>query len=223
MNLRPPGYEPDELPTALLRDMVPETGVEPARDFSHGILSPRRLPIPPLRHFPVSTFECLITIAWCPPFVKDFFLFFKYFLLNSKKISEFHRFLLQGGMLPVDLLPFGAPCFRFPPQNEPPNAKNKALGGTVTLRLRSPLGFLLRIPKAISKVLPDEHQPAGGADIGSRVADKGPHLGGKGVKIVFHPGIFIFHLHHPSIVCPPGSVPYPGRNFCTFFPASSIE
>ena len=49
-NLRPPGYEPDELPTALPRDMVPETGVEPARDRSHGILSPGRLPIPPLRH-----------------------------------------------------------------------------------------------------------------------------------------------------------------------------
>ena len=49
MNLRPPGYEPDELPTALLRDMVPETGIEPARDRSHGILSPGRLPIPPLR------------------------------------------------------------------------------------------------------------------------------------------------------------------------------
>ena len=30
--------------------MVPETGVEPARDCSHGILSPGRLPIPPLRH-----------------------------------------------------------------------------------------------------------------------------------------------------------------------------
>ena len=50
LNHRPPGYEPDELPTALPRDMVPETGVEPARDCSHGILSPGRLPIPPLRH-----------------------------------------------------------------------------------------------------------------------------------------------------------------------------
>ena len=49
LNLRPPGYEPDELPTALSRDMVPETGIEPARDRSHGILSPGRLPIPPLR------------------------------------------------------------------------------------------------------------------------------------------------------------------------------
>ena len=59
LNLRPPGYEPDELPTALLRDMVPETGVEPARDFSHGILSPRRLPIPPLRHFQPSHSQVL--------------------------------------------------------------------------------------------------------------------------------------------------------------------
>ena len=56
LNLRPPGYEPDELPTALSRDMVPETGVEPARDHSHGILSPGRLPVPPLRQraVPVS-------------------------------------------------------------------------------------------------------------------------------------------------------------------------
>ena len=30
--------------------LVPETGVEPVRDYSHGILSPGRLPIPPLRH-----------------------------------------------------------------------------------------------------------------------------------------------------------------------------
>ena len=61
MNLRPSGYEPDELPAAPLRDiklfvsyqingnLVPETGVEPVRDYSHGILSPGRLPIPPLR------------------------------------------------------------------------------------------------------------------------------------------------------------------------------
>ena len=34
LNPRPPGYEPDELPAALPRDMVvPETGVEPARSF----------------------------------------------------------------------------------------------------------------------------------------------------------------------------------------------
>ena len=50
LNRRPSGYEPDELPDCSTpRYMVPETGVEPARDFSHGILSPGRLPIPPLR------------------------------------------------------------------------------------------------------------------------------------------------------------------------------
>ena len=33
-NLRPPGYEPDELPAAPPRDiMVPETGLEPVRDL----------------------------------------------------------------------------------------------------------------------------------------------------------------------------------------------
>ena len=29
LNLRPPGYEPDELPTALSRDMAEEKGFEP--------------------------------------------------------------------------------------------------------------------------------------------------------------------------------------------------
>ena len=52
MNLRPSGYEPDELPTAPLRDinMVPKTGIEPVREYkSRRILSPVRLPVPPLR------------------------------------------------------------------------------------------------------------------------------------------------------------------------------
>ena len=44
LNLRPPGYEPDELPTALLRDiqkdrMVPVTGLEPVRCRQRRILS----------------------------------------------------------------------------------------------------------------------------------------------------------------------------------------
>ena len=42
LNQRPPGYEPDELPTALPRDidlfvenrLVPETGLEPVREVS---------------------------------------------------------------------------------------------------------------------------------------------------------------------------------------------
>ena len=54
-NLRPPGYEPDELPTAPLRDMklgeilVPVTGLEPVQYRYRGILSPLCLPIPPHR------------------------------------------------------------------------------------------------------------------------------------------------------------------------------
>ena len=56
LNLRPSGYEPDELPTAPPRDiifiiyMVPKTGIEPVREYkSRRILSPVRLPVPPLR------------------------------------------------------------------------------------------------------------------------------------------------------------------------------
>ena len=48
MNLRPPGYEPDELPTALLRDiqkrLVPVAGLEPARYCYREILSLLCLP-----------------------------------------------------------------------------------------------------------------------------------------------------------------------------------
>ena len=33
-----------------LKELVPEAGVEPARPKGHGILSPARLPVPPLRH-----------------------------------------------------------------------------------------------------------------------------------------------------------------------------
>ena len=49
LNLRPPGYEPDELPTALLRDIVlyrvvPVTGLEPVRHCCREILSLLCLP-----------------------------------------------------------------------------------------------------------------------------------------------------------------------------------
>ena len=56
--------------TAPPRDikLVPETGVEPARDSSHGILSPGRLPIPPLR--PADVF-IILTQTTLP--VKPFF------------------------------------------------------------------------------------------------------------------------------------------------------
>jgi hypothetical protein len=57
LNLRPPGYEPDELPTALLRDILLTDASANAGDrgrtgtsiAAHGILSPGRLPIPPRR------------------------------------------------------------------------------------------------------------------------------------------------------------------------------
>ncbi len=55
MNQRPPGYEPDELPTALPRDVYKKIGAgDRGRTGTIGkdrrILSPVRLPIPPLRH-----------------------------------------------------------------------------------------------------------------------------------------------------------------------------
>ena len=55
--------------------LVPETGVEPARDFSHGILSPGRLPIPPLRHGWLSGLfpDGFLILPHSPPIVKKFF------------------------------------------------------------------------------------------------------------------------------------------------------
>ena len=67
LNLRPPGYEPDELPTALLRDMnlVPVTGLEPVQYRYRGILSPLCLPIPPHRQL-----SAMIRIPYSPVIVK---------------------------------------------------------------------------------------------------------------------------------------------------------
>ena len=61
---------PTSYQAALPRDMVPEAGIEPVRDCSHGILSPGRLPIPPFRHS--FRLRCLPIIA--PPglFVNPF-------------------------------------------------------------------------------------------------------------------------------------------------------
>ena len=56
MNLRPSGYEPDELPTAPPRDIMfciygAEDRNRTGTVFNHRrILSPVRLPVPPLRH-----------------------------------------------------------------------------------------------------------------------------------------------------------------------------
>ena len=73
------GFEPHDLrvmsPTSYQaappRDMVPEAGIEPVRDCSHGILSPGRLPIPPFRQMNSDLF-CLFIIALCVPFVNPF-------------------------------------------------------------------------------------------------------------------------------------------------------
>ena len=54
MNLRPSGYEPDELPTAPPRDIIiigAEDRNRTGTVFNYRrILSPVRLPVPPLRH-----------------------------------------------------------------------------------------------------------------------------------------------------------------------------
>ena len=50
LNLRPSGYEPDELPTAPSRDIGAEDRNRTGTVFNHRrILSPVRLPIPPLQ------------------------------------------------------------------------------------------------------------------------------------------------------------------------------
>ena len=64
LNLRPPGYEPDELPTALLRDIelvVPVTGLEPVQYCYRGILSPLCLPF---HH--TGSLSAMIRIAQIP-------------------------------------------------------------------------------------------------------------------------------------------------------------
>ena len=54
--MRPSGYEPDELPTAPLRDIIvilhgaEDRNRTGTRGKSRRILSPVRLPVPPLRH-----------------------------------------------------------------------------------------------------------------------------------------------------------------------------
>ena len=59
LNLRPPGYEPDELPTAPPRDDylvgTGDRGRTGTGITTHGILSPGRLPIPPRRHIDNSS------------------------------------------------------------------------------------------------------------------------------------------------------------------------
>ena len=70
---------PTSYQAAPLRDiMVPETGLEPVRVLPHGILSPGRLPIPPLRHVPLSATLLFYHILACMsiPFCKNLSSFF---------------------------------------------------------------------------------------------------------------------------------------------------
>ncbi len=41
---------------SVLENLVPEEGLEPSRDCSHGILSPARLPVSPLRQIESMNF-----------------------------------------------------------------------------------------------------------------------------------------------------------------------
>ena len=67
MNLRPPGYEPDELPAAPPRDIIfnyfgaGDRGRTGTGITTHGILSPGRLPIPPRRRVDISFRMSLVT------------------------------------------------------------------------------------------------------------------------------------------------------------------
>ncbi len=109
MNQRPPGYEPDELPTALLRDiefsMVPVTGVEPVRRFHRGILSPLRLPIPPHR-----LIRCLNIILYNHTFVKHKFSTCSAKIYGASNLLRLHILIyqLKGGLsVPEKNTPMG--------------------------------------------------------------------------------------------------------------------
>ena len=72
LNLRPSGYGPDELPSALLRDiLVSVTRVELVRYCYQRVLSPLRLPISPHRH--LSFFLMMVLIYHISFMVSTFF------------------------------------------------------------------------------------------------------------------------------------------------------
>lgn len=83
MNLRPSGYEPDELPDCSTPRykwcLEPESNRHGTK--YHRILSPVRLPIPPSRHLYTFTVPLgtLTIISYMLYYVKLFFIFLKYF------------------------------------------------------------------------------------------------------------------------------------------------
>ena len=63
---------------------MPEVGVEPTRAEAHWILSPARLPIPPLRHCYNNKQTFLIYQA----LLVFFFIEYNYIIVNKKEIRQ---------------------------------------------------------------------------------------------------------------------------------------
>ena len=101
LNLRPSGYEPDELPGCSTpryevcgkargdgkKRMVPMTGLEPVRDCSQRILSPLRLPISPHRRCVLSQLRLIVYHAF--PFLSTPFSKKEFF--SSQKATRLTR------------------------------------------------------------------------------------------------------------------------------------
>ena len=78
LNPRPPACKAGALPTELwthIWKLVPKAGIEPARYCYHRILSPARLPIPPLRHIYIIRNGVPGTIRTSDPLIKSQLLY----------------------------------------------------------------------------------------------------------------------------------------------------
>ena len=98
LNPRPPGYEPDELPNcSTLRYLIGagdrnRTGTG---ENSHGILSPGRLPVPPLRQLPCHTqlYNNSTYLLYCQEIFKNKFMFIGAALISAPINSIFTKML----------------------------------------------------------------------------------------------------------------------------------
>ena len=129
LNLRPSGYEPDELPDCSIPRYVFSClkwclgrDLNPHVHRGHGILSPVRLPIPPPRHISFKHFILFVCKIWylsrtrrsipcLQVFVNTFLCFFLcFFLFYLQKLSNPHfsqvlMFLRGGEKLFLIILP----------------------------------------------------------------------------------------------------------------------
>jgi hypothetical protein len=119
---------------------------------------------------------------------------------QNPRLGKRKRCRTQGMFPDISSLP--KPLFSLGVKWAPEHQYIGARGSPKENRLVPAPGALFRLPKALSKMFSDKHKLTGCADIGTGIIDKRPHFGRKRVKISFHPGIFIFHSHHPGIVCP---------------------